>query len=60
MRFTVRFCHLESMCDLPKSSIIYPDKPIGVMGSTGSSSAPHVHTDCVKGFLPRVYMLVVL
>ena len=57
MRFTVRFCHLELISNMPKGSIIYPDKPIGVMGSTGSSSAPHVHTDCVMGFLPRVYRL---
>ena len=45
------------MVKLPIGSIIYQDKPIGVMGSTGLSSAAHVHTDCVRGYIPRVYRL---
>jgi len=36
---------------------VYQDNLIGTMGSTGSSSAPHVHIDCVRGYIPRVYRL---
>lgn len=49
MKYTVRYCHLESKPDLFVGQIINPGEVIGKMGSSGQSTAAHLHIDCVEG-----------
>lgn len=57
MRFTIRFCHLETIPSIRINSIIYQGNSIGVMGNSGQSSATHLHTDLVRGFMAQPYRL---
>lgn len=48
MKFTVRFAHLEKVLVKTGDKLVEGDA-IGVMGSSGQSSAAHLHIDCVEG-----------
>ncbi len=54
-----RYAHLASTHPLPKEgSILHHGDPIGFMGSTGQSSADHLHFDLIPGDFPgRTYRL---
>ena len=57
MKYTQRFCHLAENPDIPIMEPIHRGDIIGRMGSTGKSTAPHVHTDGVEGYKGMVYHL---
>lgn len=57
MIYTVRYCHLEFIPDFLKGARIPKGMKIGRMGSTGKSSAPHVHMDIIQGVETEVYRL---
>lgn len=48
MKFTARFAHLASAL-VGVGDTIVEGAAIGVMGSSGQSSAAHLHIDCVEG-----------
>ena len=48
MKYTVRFAHLETIFVQP-GQIVSRGQVIGKMGSTGQSTAAHLHIDCVEG-----------
>lgn len=50
MKHTQRFCHLESLPEYQVGDIITTGQKIARMGSTGQSTANHVHTDNVEGY----------
>ena len=49
MIYTVRFAHLEMAPTLKEGDVVRRGQALGVMGSSGQSSAPHVHLDVVEG-----------
>ena len=49
MKYTVRFAHLASAPKLKIGDEVIRGQVIGIMGSTGKSTAPHVHLDVVEG-----------
>ncbi len=57
MKYTIRFAHLKEKPNLKVNQIITSGNPIGTMGSTGQSTANHVHIDCIEFFNPAVYHL---
>lgn len=57
MRYTAKFAHLENLPALKEGQIIKKGDKIGRMGSTGRSSAPHLHVDLRKGLHGRIWRL---
>lgn len=49
MFYTVRYAHLKDLSNYKVGDSIKPKQLIGIMGSTGQSSAAHLHIDCVEG-----------
>ena len=41
--FTVSYCHLIRKPNIPIGSKVFPGKPVAHVGSTGRSTAPHLH-----------------
>lgn len=57
MIYTVRFAHLETKPRLKVGDTVLRGDPIGRMGSTGQSTAAHVHMDVVEGSRVDIYRL---
>ena len=47
MKYTVRYAHLKDYPAQLKGQIMTEGDYIGTMGNTGSSSAAHLHIDCI-------------
>lgn len=58
MKYTIRFAHMATLPKYKKGDKINSGDVIGTMGSTGQSTANHVHTDCVEGEQCEQYKLV--
>lgn len=58
MKYTVRFAHLASVPKLKLNDIVNRGDIVGVMGSSGQSTAPHLHIDVVEGEQKGRYTLV--
>jgi hypothetical protein len=58
MTYTVRFAHLEQAPALQVGQKILRGQLLGIMGSSGQSTAPHLHLDCVEGERTDAYTLV--
>jgi len=58
MKYTVRFAHLRYKPDWKVGDTIKRGDIIGIMGTTGQSTAIHLHTDCVEGEKKVAYTLV--
>jgi len=57
MILTVRFAHLAEAPNLKVGDQVTRGQVLGIMGSSGQSSAPHVHVDCVYGSQAGAYSL---
>lgn len=57
MNYTIRFCHLKERPSYHEGETITRGQKIGTMGNTGKSSAAHVHSDIVPGWVDKVYRL---
>jgi hypothetical protein len=57
MIYTVRYAHLKEKPLLSLGQRIWPGDIIGEMGNTGSSTAAHLHIDCVEGLHKGRYSL---
>lgn len=58
MIYTVRFAHMKDAPKWKLDDIIKPNDIIGTMGTSGQSTAAHVHIDCVKGLQERRYTIM--
>jgi murein DD-endopeptidase MepM/ murein hydrolase activator NlpD len=58
MKYTVRFAHLAEKPNWHIGDIIKTDNVIGIMGTSGQSTAKHLHIDCVEGEQKEPYKLV--
>lgn len=57
MKYTVRFAHLDKKPDYKISDTIKTGDIIGTMGTSGQSTATHLHIDCVRGEQKKPYQL---
>ena len=57
MKYTARFCHLEYLPKYNAGDPIAEGMIIGRMGSSGQSSANHLHFDVVEGFVDKLIYL---
>lgn len=57
MKYTVRFAHLEKVPAWKVGDTIKQSNIIGKMGTSGQSTAAHLHIDCVHGFNDTRYTL---
>ena len=57
MKYTVRFAHLEKKPKWKKGQTINRGDVVGRMGSTGQSTANHLHLDCAQGEQTRLFHL---
>jgi hypothetical protein len=57
MKYTVRFAHLEKEPEHKIGDRIRRGETIGIMGSSGQSTAIHLHIDCALGEQRRSYQL---
>lgn len=55
--YTWRIAHLEFASNLKVGDIVTRGMVLGKMGSSGQSTAIHLHTDCVKGLVKNKYTL---
>ena len=58
MKYTVRFAHLERPPNWKQGDVIKRGEIVGIMGTTGQSTAIHLHIDCVEGEQKQPYKLV--
>ena len=58
MKYTVRFAHMAFKPEWKIGDVIKRGDVIGIMGSTGQSTAAHLHIDCVEGEQKQTYRLV--
>lgn len=58
MKYTVRYAHLESKPKLKVGDMLKRGDIIGIMGTTGDSTAPHLHIDVVEDEQLGPYKLV--
>ena len=58
MNYTVRYAHLADTPKLKIGDTLKAGDIIGVMGSSGQSTAIHLHIDCVEGVQNRPYTLM--
>ena len=57
MQYTVRFAHLVKVPSLKVGNTVKRGDIVGIMGSSGQSTAPHVHIDVVEGKRAERYTL---
>jgi hypothetical protein len=57
MTYTVRFCHLFERPRLAVGQTVKQGDRIGIMGSSGQSTAEHLHIDCAEGKHSTAYTL---
>lgn len=57
MRYTAKFAHLKNLPALKEGQIIKRGEKIGHMGSTGRSSAIHLHLDLRKELHDKIWRL---
>ena len=57
MLYTVRFAHMASVPALKLGAIVKQGDVVGVMGTSGQSTAAHVHVDVVEGEQTHPYTL---
>ncbi len=57
MTYTVRYCHLLERPKYAVGQIIRPGDKVGVIGSSGQSTAIHLHIDCAEGKHSTAYTL---
>ena len=55
--FTVRFAHLKEIPIPMPGDIIFRGDKVGNMGSTGQSSANHLHIDVIEGLVKHIVRL---
>ena len=55
--YTVRYAHLEAPSPLSLKDSVKRGYMVGVMGSSGQSTGPHLHIDCVQGKQKALYRL---
>jgi hypothetical protein len=58
MKYTVRFAHMKETPKWKRGDVIKTGDVIGTMGSSGQSTAAHLHIDCAQGEQARLYQLV--
>lgn len=58
MRYTVRFAHMKEAPKWKRGDVIKPGDVIGTMGTSGQSTAAHLHIDCAQGEQTRLFQLV--
>lgn len=56
-KYTARFTHLDYKPKLKVGDILKAGDLIGFMGNSGSSSASHLHIDCVYGLHKNMYRM---
>lgn len=57
MKYTVRFAHMKDAPKWKVGDVIKRGDVIGTMGTTGKSTAAHLHIDCVEGEIKYPFML---
>jgi hypothetical protein len=57
MKYTVRYAHLEYAPKYQVGDSVLPGAVIGKMGSSGQSTAKHLHFDGAVGFQNKKYLL---
>jgi murein DD-endopeptidase MepM/ murein hydrolase activator NlpD len=57
MKYTIRFAHMADIPNVKVGDTVTPGMLIGVMGTSGQSTAPHLHTDCIEGAVSGPYKL---
>jgi hypothetical protein len=57
MKYTIRFAHLEHAPSLKAGDAVKAGDVLGEMGSSGQSTAAHLHIDCVQGYHTERYRL---
>ncbi len=58
MIYTARYAHLEAKPKHRPGQAVQPEQKIGRMGTSGQSTAKHLHFDLIQGVKPdRVYRL---
>lgn len=57
MKYTVRFAHMKDAPAWKVGDTIKRGDVIGIMGTTGKSTATHLHIDCVEGEIKEPFML---
>lgn len=57
MIYTVRYAHLKEAPKLRIGDMVKSGDVIGIMGSSGQSTATHLHIDCVEGLCAYNYTL---
>jgi len=55
--FTVRFAHLEEPPIAMVNDVIFKGDKVGTMGSTGKSTANHLHIDLIEGLITHIVRL---
>lgn len=58
MKYTVRFAHLAEPPKWKIGDKLTRGNMIGIMGSTGQSTAAHLHIDCVVGEIKTTFKLI--
>lgn len=57
MKYTVRFAHLKNKSKLKIGERVRFGDKIGTMGSSGQSTAAHLHLDCARGEQKELFHL---
>jgi murein DD-endopeptidase MepM/ murein hydrolase activator NlpD len=55
--YTVRYAHLKEQSPLEVGDFVNRGDLIGIMGSTGQSTGPHLHIDVVEGKVSKMFRL---
>lgn len=58
MKYTVRFTHLKETSNLSPGDPVVEGDLIGEMGNSGASNGAHLHIDCVKGWIKKVFRMI--
>lgn len=56
-QFTQRLAHLEYKPHYKPGDLIYQNNLVCRMGNTGQSKWPHLHTDCIYGYVDKIIRL---
>lgn len=57
MKYTVRFAHMKEAPKWKEGDLTNANDIIGIMGTSGQSTAVHLHIDCVVGEIKTPYKL---